>query len=167
VKPLLKGLTQCLTSLVVSSALSTMAVGQSAVPGGDDRVIGTWELDVGRSSYTSGPPPRSQTRTYERHPDGVKATIVTVDAEGQTTTIEYVADYDGIEYPITGTPNADAIAFMQVLPNEAEAVMLHAGRVVGTARRAISSNGERMTIVFRLPLEGRGAVDVLVLTKQG
>ena len=63
----------CLLWLATVATTSVAVIGQSS---GDDPVLGTWNLVVGKSIYDPGPVPRSQTRTYERHPEGVKATIV-------------------------------------------------------------------------------------------
>src|SRR5438874_1976009 len=61
-----------------------------------DPVFGTWILNLAKSKYTPGPPPKSQVRTYEPNADGVHALIKTVEADGRQTTIEYTAKYDGV-----------------------------------------------------------------------
>ena len=43
-----------------------------------DPSIGTWKLNVRRSSFHPGPGFQSETRTYEEQKDGVKVTIRTV-----------------------------------------------------------------------------------------
>ena len=35
-----------------------------------DALIGAWQLDLAKSRYVPGPPPRSETRTYVRDKDG-------------------------------------------------------------------------------------------------
>jgi hypothetical protein len=136
-------------------------------PEGTDRVLGTWILDLERSTYTPGPAPRSQTRTYEVHPDGVKATIVTVDANGRSTTGQYVADYDSIEYPFTGSAQVDAISLKKVNASTAEATLTHARKVIGTARRVISDDGKTMTITFKgTDEQGRALTNVAVYVRK-
>lgn len=54
-----------------------LAVGAFASASEDDLVLGTWILNVEKSSYDPGPPPRSQTRTSEKVPEGIKATTIT------------------------------------------------------------------------------------------
>jgi hypothetical protein len=114
----------------------------------DNPVVGTWTLVVDKSRYNPGPPPQSQTRTYEVQPKGVKTTIRTVLAGGETTTVSYTANYDSIEYHVTGSATADGIKLTQVDPNTAEAKLLHAGRIVGMARRVVSPDGRTMTITL-------------------
>lgn len=136
-------------------------------PAAQDIVLGTWVLDVEKSSYDPGPPPRSQTRTYEAHPKGVKATITTVNARGRSLTAEYVADYDSIEYPLTGSTQVDAIALKRITDYVAEATLLHARKVIGTARRQISMDGKTMTITYNgIDQEGRQVHNVAVYAKK-
>jgi hypothetical protein len=134
---------------------------------GTDRVLGTWTLDLERSTYSPGPPPKSQTRTYEVHAKGVKAIIVTVDAKGRSTTAQYVADYDSIEYPFTGSAQVDAISLKKVSASTAEATLTHARKVIGTARRVISDDGKTMTITFKgTDEQGRALANVAVYVKK-
>jgi hypothetical protein len=156
-------------SLAALVVFATAALGQ---PGrtpseGTDRVIGTWTLDLERSTYSPGPPPKSQTRTYEVDPKGVKATIVTVDAKGRSTTAQYVADYDSIEYPFTGSAQVDAISLKRVNASTAEATLMHARKIIGTARRVISDDGKTMTITFKgTDEQGRALANVAVYVKK-
>ena len=58
--------------LVVFSTLITLPVpadgqGKTNLPV-EDPLLGTWHLNVSRSTYKPGPPPKSQTRIYEVHP---------------------------------------------------------------------------------------------------
>lgn len=152
-------------ALAVWATKPVLVADQPSAPADENLIIGTWTLNVAKSKYRPGPGPKSQTRTYEAHPNGVKATIQTVDADGHSSTVEYVAKHDSIEYPITGSAEADAIALKKVDAYMAEASLTHAGKVIGTARRIISKDGKTMTITFR---DARGVVsNVAVYEKQG
>ena len=145
-----------------------MAVGAlAAVASEEDLVLGVWVLNVDKSSYSPGPPPKSQSRTYEKVEEGTKATIVTVDAKGQTVTSRYTAKYDSLEYPLTGSATVDAIALKRVNATTAEATLTHARKLIGTARRVISEDGKTMTITFRGNDErGRAVTNVSVYDKK-
>lgn len=139
----------------------------AAQEGDVDLALGTWVMDVEASSYRPGPPPRSQTRVYETHLEGYKATITTVNAEGQTLEAEYVADYDSLEYPLTGSTQVDAIELRRISPYVAEATLRHARKVIGTARRVISEDGKTMTITYNgRDVEGRQVHNVAVYEKK-
>jgi hypothetical protein len=111
-------------------------------------LLGTWTLLVEKSRYNPGPPPERQTRTYEAAPNGVKTTIRTVSADGESSVVEYTANYDSIEYQVTGSASMSGIALTKVDPYTAEATLMHAGHVVGRATRVVSKDGKTMTITF-------------------
>ena len=144
-------------AILVSTSFVTVFTAQAPAPATSDgnAVIGTWRLVVEKSRYNPGPPPQSQLRTYEPQAKGVKTTIRTVLADGETTTVSYTANYDSIEYHVTGSPTADGIKLTQIDPNTAEANLMHAGRIVGTARRVVAPDGRTMTITLR---DARGSV---------
>jgi hypothetical protein len=130
-------------------------------------VLGSWILDAEKSSYDPGPPPRSQTRTYERVPEGIQATITTVDAKGLSITARYTAAYDSLEHPLTGSATVDAIALKRVNAYTAEATLTHARKLIGTARRVIAEDGKTMTITYRGTDEnGRAVTNVAVYGKK-
>ena len=114
----------------------------------EDYIIGTWQLNVARSKYSPGPGPISETRTYSRGPNGIEGTIQRRFRDGRSERIEYVAEYDR-EYPVMGTEDYDHILMKRITSRMAEAVLSHAGRVYGIARRVIAGDGRTMTITFR------------------
>ena len=118
-------------------AAAGLSASQSPAKAEGDLVLGTWALNVAKSKWVPGPAPRSQTRTYETHQDGVKATIRTVYADGRSTSVEYVAKYDSIEYPLSGSPDAERIALKRLDSHTAEATLGHAGKVMGTNREMV------------------------------
>jgi hypothetical protein len=117
-------------------------------PGEQDQLIGVWLLNVEKSRYVPGPRPTSETRTYARGPLGLEGTIQRRFQDGRSMRIEYVAEYDRV-YPVTGTEEYDHLLLKRVDAFTAEAVLSHAGRVFGTARRVIARDGKTMTVTFR------------------
>ena len=51
-----------------------------------DLGMGTWKLNLAKSKYQPGPPPKSLVVTFEPAGKGVKTTSDFVNAEGQKTT---------------------------------------------------------------------------------
>ena len=128
-------------------ALMSAAVAACAT---DPLLPGTWQLVVSMSKYIPGPALRSQTRTYEANTDGVKVTIRTVLASGESTTIEYPANEDGKDYPVTGSPGSiDAISMEKTGDHVATSILKHAGKEMGVAERTISGDGKTMTITYK------------------
>lgn len=114
-----------------------------------DPVLGTWHLNVAKSSYIPGPAPKSQTRVYEAHPQGVTVTIKTVHADGQSQSVQHPVNYDGKEHPITGSGQADAIALEKIDDYTSESTLKHANKIIGTNRRSVSADGKTMTITYQ------------------
>ena len=118
-----------------------------AAPAKPDPIIGIWQLNAAKSNYFPGPGPISETRTYKRGPNGVEGTIERRFAGGRSQRIEYVAEYDR-EYPVSGTEEYDHILLKRIDERTAQAVLSHAGRVYGVARRVIAPSGTSMTITL-------------------
>ncbi len=68
-------------------------------------------------------------------------------ANGRSQRIEYVAEYDRV-YPVSGTEAYDHILLKRIDERTAQAVLSHAGRVYGVARRVIAPSGASMTITL-------------------
>jgi hypothetical protein len=140
-----------LRSLIVALvAVGTTPVltAQSTLPKEPDQLVGAWRLDAAKSRYRPGPAPVSETRTYVRDGDNVLGVIRRTFPDGRRQSIEYTANYDR-EYPVTGTEDYDHVVLKRIDRYTSEAVLSHAGRVFGTARRVIAADGQSMTITFR------------------
>ena len=113
-----------------------------------DHLVGVWQLNAAKSRYFPGPAPVSETRTYTRDGDSVVGVILRNFKDGRRERIEYTANFDR-EYPVMGTEDYDHVTLKRIDENTSEAVLSHAGRVYGIARRVISSDNKSMTITFR------------------
>lgn len=112
-------------------------------------VLGTWSLMVDESSHTPGPIPMRQTRVYVVHEDGIEVNVETVDAKNKTSKTHYVADYNSLEYPVSGSPFATTVTLKRINERVAEAILRHARKEIGSARRVISEDGNKMTITIK------------------
>src|SRR5215467_1024371 len=66
-----------------------------------DPRIGTWKLNVAQSTFDSGPPPQSTTRTYEDRGGGVTLTTVEgINAQGNLMFLQVAYKPDGKDYPV-------------------------------------------------------------------
>jgi|SRR5262245_4098361 len=110
-----------------------------------DPLIGTWKLNLAKSKYSPGPPLKSQTVTFEAVGKGAKATIKMMDAEGKQIDIQFTANYDGKDYPVTGAPGVDTIAWKRIDAYTVESTRKKAGKVVATATSVISKDGKTLT----------------------
>lgn len=77
---------------VVSSLV--VALGSSALAQ-DNSSIGTWKLNVAKSTFSPGPAPKSQTLKIAAFGFGVTTTVDVVAADGTMQHWTYTAGYDG------------------------------------------------------------------------
>ena len=82
--------------------------------------VGTWQLNVAKSKFNPGPPPQSQTRTWDA--SGM-VTAKGVGATGKAFSYGYTIKGDGKESPtMGGIPNkADMISTKKIDANTYEA----------------------------------------------
>jgi hypothetical protein len=133
---------------LVAVGTSPVLTAQSPSSQEPDQLVGAWQLVVAKSKYRPGPAPSSETRTYVRKGEDVLGVIQRAFPDGRRVRIEYTANYDR-EYPVTGTEDYDHVVLKRIDRYTSEAVLSHAGRVFGTARRVIAADGKSMTITFR------------------
>jgi len=132
-----------------------------------DPVVGKWKLNLEKSKYLPGPAPKSQTRVYEAKSGGITVTIRTVAENGEVIVVEHPLNYDGKEQRVIGSRQSDAISLQKIDEYSSESVMKHAGKVIGTNRRVVSTDGKTMTITYDgLDSSGRQAKVVAVYDRQ-
>jgi hypothetical protein len=132
-----------------------------------DPASGTWELNLAKSKFSPGPPPKSQTRTYEVTGGDVKYSLKGVDAEGKPTLVQYTAKYDGKDYPVTGSQDFDAIALKRVDAASAQASLKKGGKTIQTSMRVVSKDGKTLTLTTTgKDAKGQAVNNVLVFDKR-
>lgn len=137
------------TAAIVAAGFTAMPFAQGGTaPKIPDHLVGVWQLNLAKSRYFPGPGPTSETRTYSREGDSVVGVIRRMFGDGRRERIEYTANYDR-EYPVMGTEDYDHVVLKRIDEYTSEAVLSHAGRVYGVARRAIAGDARTMTITFR------------------
>ena len=152
---------------ILGASLGVLLYTQGVSAQATDPMMGTWELNVAKSKFSPGPAPKSQTRTYEASGAGVKYTAKGVDAEGKPTLTQYTANFDGKDYPITGSPDSDTISLKKVDAHTVEATQKKAGKVVLTSKREVSKDGKTMTVTNKgTNAKGQAVDNVVVFDKK-
>ena len=136
-----------------------------------DTYVGTWKLNIAKSTYGTAQPPRSETRTITAQGDGAKISFEGVGADGNPIAYSYTTNYDGKDSPVSGVGHpkgADMIAVKRVDANTTTQTDKRAGKVVGTNRSVISNDGKVMTIttIGGLDVNGQPRNTVTVWDKQ-
>jgi hypothetical protein len=122
-------------------ALAFTVFAQSAEPW-----IGTWKINLEKSKYSPGPPPKSFIRKVEPSERGLKETSDVVRAQGQTMHMEAIAKFDGKDYPVKGAAVANATrAYKRIDDRTVEFVGQVDGKVNVTIRTVHSADGKTST----------------------
>jgi len=131
---------------IFTRALIALAITGSAARGADHS-IGTWKLNVKKSTYTPAPMPvKSLTVTREASDGGVKVTITGEQANGTPINATYTAKYDGIDVQVNGNTPYDTISIKQINENTlSDARKKTGGPYDATSRTVIFNGGKTMT----------------------
>ena len=111
-----------------------------------DPHIGTWVLNVAKSKYTPGPPPKEQTSVYAAAGEGIKVSTKGTGADGKPTMADFSVMFDGKDHPATGNPDWDAVTAKRVDSHTIEFTRKKGGKVVQTATSAVSKDGKTRTV---------------------
>jgi hypothetical protein len=132
-----------------------------------DARIGTWKLNVAKSKYSPGPAPQSLTMKVEAPGEGEKFTSEGVNAAGTPTMTQYTANFDGKDYPLTGSQNADKVSLKRIDARTTERTDKKGDKVVLTATRVVSKDGKTMTVTVKgTNAQGQAVDNVAVWEKQ-
>jgi len=115
-------------------------------------LVGRWKLNLEKSKFSPGPPPKSQTLNFEGGGQELKNIAETIDAQGQATKIVFMHIYDGKPHPTTGNPLFDETTYTPVDDHHVKWVRSKAGQAVQTGSNEISSDGK----IFIVSTEGIG-----------
>jgi len=111
-----------------------------------DPHVGTWKLNVAKSKFNPGPPPKNDTMAFTAQDNGIKLVEDPVEADGKARHIEIAIKYDGKDYPLTGSPAIDTLALRRIDANTFKAVAKKAGKEVLRAREVFSKDGKTFTL---------------------
>jgi hypothetical protein len=136
-----------------------------------DPLLGTWELNLAKSKYEPGQPPKSETMVNDAwDTDGLTYTIATVQADGKRLTTRSSAHYDSKNYNVmfvTGRSDVETVAFTRVDASTTTYTLKKGGKVVQMGTAVVSTNGRVLTITATtMSANGRKVHDVTVFDKQ-
>jgi hypothetical protein len=147
--------------LAVSSAVWSQAA---------DPWIGTWKVNLAKSTFDPGPKPTvAATVTIEPSAGGgIKTTIDATNAQGQPTHTETVGMFDGKDNPVQGTPAPNTTtAFTRIDNQTYQAMGKVDGKATTTTRVTISADGKTLTATQTgKTAQGQTVNNVIVADKQ-
>ena len=157
------------TTLVSIALLSLVACAfPQASYAQSDSMSGLWQVNVAKSKYDPGPPPKSQTVYFQGEGQNRKVTIVGITATGNpqlATFTEFVED--GKPHPVTGLAGIDAQAYTRVDASTLNVSRLKDGKVIQTGTWVVSPDGKALTVTFTgTNANGRQVNNILIYDKQ-
>jgi len=132
--------------------------------------VGTWELNVAKSTFSPGLPPQKQTLKFFRAEGHQWAALLQgVDASGRPINPDMnnlAISFDGKDHP-TATADYDTTAWKRVTTNKYEVIRKRAGKIVMTSTNELSNDGRTMTITTKgINATGQTVHNVRVYEKQ-
>lgn len=110
--------------------------------------LGTWKLNLAKSTYNPGPAPKSSTGGTEAVPGGgMRVTNDSIDLAGKPTHTEIVTMFDGKEGELKGAAAPPTRLYSRSDDRTYQYVMRVNGKVTTTNRVTISADGKTRTIV--------------------
>jgi hypothetical protein len=156
-------------AVVASTAALVLMTAAFSHAQSSDPWIGTWKVNIEKSTYSPGPPPTVPAVVkMESAPNGMKTTIDGVNPQGEKTHTEAVADFDGKDYPVKGAPDPTATSSLKridkrTFENQAKA----GGKATVTTRVVISADGKTLTATQTgTNAQGQAIKNVIVADKQ-
>jgi hypothetical protein len=135
----------CLFAMVALGLVVALAGAALAQPGSSN--LGTWKLNLAKSTFAPGTAPRSSTFTNVVAGAGIKSTTDSVRADGTAVHSEYAVVYDGKDNPITGNSlNGDVAAGTRIDANTVKFIYKKDGKVTVTTTNVVSSDRKTYTI---------------------
>jgi hypothetical protein len=133
----------------------------------NDPRIGAWKLNVAKSTATPGPPPASETRTYEAQGSDIMVTAEIVDAKGNHRSTNTNVTADAKDRPAGSANGRITISVKLLGPGSYAGTSKKDGKVTSTNRAVISNGGKLFTFTTKgTNADGQAFASVLVYDKQ-
>jgi len=112
---------------------------------GADLNLGTWRLNLDKSSYSPGPPPKSEIATFEQVGPDVKLKLDRIDVDGKPVHIEWVGQFNGKDYPSEGDATSDMRSYRRIDDYTFEGINKKDGKIVRRVTIVYSRDGNTRT----------------------
>jgi hypothetical protein len=133
-------------SVSVVLGLSLAACGSGGSAGSNDPMVGSWALNVQKSTYVPAPGPKAQTVVISGT-DQARKLVVDVTPDIGPAMHWEVAGAANQDLPVTGTnPNADTYSFKRINRTTLEAQYKKGGKNTITQTAVVSGDGSTLTV---------------------
>ena len=135
-----------MTRLLILGSVLAAAIGASTRE--SPPFVGTWRLDLARSSFGATPSPRSDTTVMAAVENGYRVVTDQVSPDGKAIRYEYTVRFDGKDYPVTGSLKFEAISVSKVDDRTFDWIMKKDGKTVSRGRTVYSPDGKFRTLTY-------------------
>lgn len=138
--------TQRILSILAAGAL--LAIGTSAALAAAHPVMGTWQLNLTKSTDEStAAAPKSETFVFAESAKGISLTTTIVGADGKSTTTKgEPIKWDGMAHPESTNPDHDSVTVKQAGARTIEWAFTKKGALVRSGTLTVSRDGKLMTV---------------------
>jgi hypothetical protein len=156
------------TVIIVATLLGLAIAAPQAAFAQSNPWIGTWNTNLAKSTFSPGPPLRSQILTIQAEGQGHRLTVETINAQGNPAKLVVVRPHDdGRPYPVMGVTAFDAEAIKTVNDSTLWIIRTKDGKIVATIVSVISADGKTFTdTATGVNANGQPFYNVLVREKQ-
>lgn len=136
-----------------------LAIGTNAAIAATSPVMGTWELNVAKSTFATKDQPKSETYIFANSEKGISVTTNITAADGKQST--HASDptmWDGVAHPVTDSSDHDSVIAKSVGARIVKYSFMKAGAVVNSGTIAVSKDGAMLTLAGARTSEKGGKV---------
>jgi hypothetical protein len=135
-------------TLLAIVALAVCLVAPALLKADTNANVGTWKVNLEKSTYPPGLAPKSLTRTVSADGDNVTYSFEGTAGDGSALKYSFTVKYDGKDYPITGVgPNgSDHISLKQINSHMFVGTLKKGDKVVATVHTTVSHDGKTATV---------------------
>jgi hypothetical protein len=138
-------------ALVVVAGLAVAAQVRAArMADGDEPLAGTWKVNLEKSKYDPGPPPKSAATATITIADGIETykSEGGTDGQGNPISSSFTAKIDGQDTPVVGIAYADTVKIKKVNAHHYVNYLKKNGKVVMTVHVVVAEDGKSRTVSF-------------------
>ena len=130
-------------------------------------LVGSWQLNVGRTHYGPGVDRRRRERmTCTAEAESVRCVIHSIRSDGRELTGQFTASLDGIAAPVTGIPDVDEAKLLRPNVSLIDATFFSRGKPVFGYRAFQSDDGRSLMIMSVDPVTRAAATTVVVYDRR-
>jgi hypothetical protein len=123
-----------------------------------DPFTGVWKCNVAKSKF-AWPAPKRLVTTIEADAEVLRVCEEEINAEGKALTVTVEARFDGREYPVAGSPHADAVAYTRADSRTITGRILKGGKLVLCETATVSEDGKTLTSQYSGNTEDGGSLN--------